>query len=393
MSQQVDKIQSQVVQERDLKPKEQVPVVLLSADELRTNVTNDFLSDYTDEKISDDVLELSTIGLLDPNFDFKTFYINLLSEGVAGYYDPETKEMFVVQGEGFKGPEHLTYAHEYTHVLQDQNYDIRNNLKYNDDYCDADSEYCAAIQALIEGDATQSEFSWFQNDASHQDQLQIVDFMNSLNTPVYDSAPPFMKADFVFPYVQGLSFVQSFYDQGGWQAVDALYKNPPVSTEQILHPSHYPNDPPKPVDLPDVASALGEGWQEVTRNQMGEWDTYLILSKGINPAAQIDDTTAQNAAAGWGGDEYLLLHNDSTNATGFVLKTIWDSASEADEFASAFQTYANARFGVQPTQTGDTLTWTYDGGFSSFQHSGDTTIWTIAPDSATAQTISSQVQP
>ena len=98
-------------------PSHPVPVVLLSPDQLRQNVINDFLADYTDEQVADDVLELSTIGLLEPNFDLRTFYVDLLSEQVAGYYDNETGEMFVVQGQGFQGPERLTYSHEFTHVL------------------------------------------------------------------------------------------------------------------------------------------------------------------------------------------------------------------------------------------------------------------------------------
>jgi hypothetical protein len=393
MTRQINQIQSQVIEERGLQPKYPVPVVLLSPDELGQNVTNDFLADYTDEEMADDVLELSTIGLLEPGFDLKGFYTELLSEQVAGYYDNDTAEMFVVQGQGFDGPEHMTYAHEYTHVLQDQNYDIKNGLNYSDDACKTDTERCAAIQALIEGDASLSEISWFQNYASTQDQQQIIDYYNSMNSPVYDRAPAFLQDDFVFPYTQGSDFVQQIYDQGGWSAVDAVYHNPPVSTEQILHPELYPSDTPISVELPDLTSTLGDGWREVSRNQMGEWYTYLILAHAANANARLDDTTAQNAAAGWGGDEYLVLHNDATDSTAFVMKTIWDTPKDAAEFSTAFQQYADNRFGVTATQQGDTLTWSYPGGYSSFYHSGDTTIWINAPDSSTAQTITGSVQP
>jgi len=396
MTRQIDQIQSQVIKERGLQPVHPVPFVLLSPDELRKNVTNDFLADYTDEEMADDVLELSTIGLLEPGFDFKSFYTELLSEQVAGYYDNDTQEMFVVQGQGFEGPEHMTYAHEYTHVLQDQNFDIAKGLNYNDDACEKDSERCAAIQALIEGDASLSEFTWFQNYASDQDKKQVVDFYDSMTStvyPVYDSAPAFLKDDFVFPYNQGGTFVQAIYDQGGWPAVDAVYKNPPVSTEQILHPEKYPSDTPIPVELPDLSSALGNGWREVSNNQMGEWYTYLILARAADENARLDDTTAQSAAAGWGGDEYQMLHNDATNSTALVMKTIWDTPNDAGEFARAFQQYAGKRFGVTATQQGDTLTWSYSGGYSSLYNSGDTTVWIIAPDAATAQTLAGAVQP
>ncbi|MFZ0534627.1 MAG: hypothetical protein WAM09_15740 [Anaerolineales bacterium] len=393
MTNEIDLIQSQVVEERGLQPKYQVPFVLLSPDALRQNVINDFLADYTDEKTADDVYELSVIGLLDPAFDFRGFYINLLSEQVAGYYDNDVKEMFVVQGQGFRGPEHLTYSHEFTHVLQDQNYDIKNGLNYNDDTCEVDTERCAAIQALIEGDATLSEYIWYQYHSTSQDQQQITEYYNSLKSPVYDSAPSFLKDDFLFPYTQGLAFVQAIHDQGGWSAVNAVYKNPPVSTEQILHPSLYLSDIPIPVDLPDLASALGEGWREVSRNQMGEWYTYLILARGVNSNARLNDTNAQAAAAGWGGDEYLVLHNDASSSTAFVMKTVWDTPNDATEFSTALQQSLNNRFGVSPTQQAETLTWSYSGGYSTLYLSGDTTIWIITPDATTAQTITGLVQP
>jgi hypothetical protein len=393
LREEIDLIQTQVVDERGLQPRDQVPVVLLSPTELRQNVVNDFLADYTDEETADDVYELSIIGLLKPGFDLRDLYINLLSEQIAGYYDNEMKEMFVVQGQGFEGPERLTYAHEFTHVLQDQNYDIENGLNYNDDACEADTERCAAIQALIEGDATLSEYTWYQYYATAQDQQQVIQYYNSLKSPVYDSAPAFLKDDFVFPYNQGLTFVQTIHDQGGWAAVDAVYKNPPVSTEQILHPELYPADTPIPVDLPDIASSLGAGWREVSRNQMGEWYTYLILARGVNQSANLDDSSAQSAAAGWGGDEYLVLHNDSQNTTAFVMKTVWDTTNDASEFSSALQRSLNARFGVNAAQQGDTFTWEYSGGYTTLYLSGNTTIWIITPDAPTNQIISGQVTP
>jgi hypothetical protein len=389
----INLLQTQVIEERGLQPKHPVPVVLLSTDQLRQNVVTDYEADHTDEEVSDEVLEDSILGLIDPGFDLRALEINLQSEQIAGYYDPETAEMFVVQGQGFQGPERLVYSHEYTHVLQDQNYDIEHGLKYNDDTCEADSEYCGAVQALIEGDATVSEFIWLYYYATAQDKDQVDAFNNSLKTPIFDSAPAFMQDDLLFPYNQGSTFVMDFLNNGGWSAVDAVYHNPPVSTEQILHPSLYPSDTPVPVDLPDLITTLGAGWREVTRNQMGEWYTYLILARGVNANARLDDTTAQAAAAGWGGDEYLVLHNDDTNASAFVMKAVWDTANDASEFASGLEKYANTRFGVAATQQGDTLTWSYSGGYSSLYLSGDTTIWIITPDSTTAQTITGLVQP
>ncbi len=393
LASEINLIQTQVVEERQLQAKTSVPAVLLTSSQLRTNVVNDFLADYTDENEADDVLELSIIGLLKPNFDLKTLYIDLYSEEIAGYYDNETKEMFIVSDEGFQGPERLTYSHEYTHALQDQNYDIEHGLNYSDDYCEKNTEYCAAVQSLIEGDAVLSQTIWYQYYATSTDKTQISNFYNSQKSPVYDSAPAFMKEDFVFPYNQGVTFVEAIFTKGGWSAVNAMYHNPPVDTEQILHPNLYPDDKPVTVSLPDIASTLGSGWREVSRNTMGEWYTYLILADADNQNARLSQSDAQAAAAGWGGDEYLVLHNDAKDLTVFVLKMVWDTTKDASEFASSFEKYANARFEVKANKQGDTSIWSYSGGYSSLRLSGNTTIWIIAPDAATAQTVAGQVQP
>ena len=384
---QMNAIQRQVIDLRGLTPSAEVPRALLSPDELRQRVIDDFLVDYTAEEVADDVIVLTAFGLLEPGFDLRTFYIDLLSEQIAGFYDNEAGEMYVVQGEGFFGPERLTYSHEYTHVLQDQTYDIENGLNYNDDACQEDTERCAAIQALIEGDASLTELNWFYEFATADDQQQLMDFYQSYSSPVYESAPPFMRQDFIFAYNQGLTFVQALYDEGGWEAVDAAYANLPVSTEQILHPERYPADVPIPVELPDLLPVLGEGWRELDRNVMGEWYTYLILGYGNAPTAQIEDAVAAEAAAGWEGDTYLVYYNDATAQSVVVMRTLWDSSADATQFSAAFHDYAEARFGVD-TQGPDTaMTWTFSGGYATLLQSGSQTTLVLAPDAATAQAV------
>jgi len=389
---QMNAIQQQVIDLRGLQPASAVPRALLSPDDLRQRVINDFLADYTPDEAADDTIELVALGLLEPGFDMNTFYIELLSEQVAGYYDHEVSEMYVVQGEGFFGPERLTYAHEYAHVLQDQTYDIDEGLNFTDETCDADTERCAAIQSLIEGDATLVELNWFYEFSTADDQQQIMDFYATYESPTYDSAPPFMQKDFVFPYDQGYTFVQALFDEGGWEAVDAAYADLPVSTEQILHPERYPSDTPIPVEMLDLLPVLGDGWRELDRNVMGEWYTYLILGYSIEPAAQLEDTLAAEAAAGWGGDTYLVYYNDATDQTVLVMRTLWESTTDANQFADAFGDYAQARFGVDTQGSTDHMTWTFSGGYNELGKSGAETLWILAPDAATAQLIRQAVQ-
>ncbi|HZD57657.1 MAG TPA: hypothetical protein VE136_13070 [Anaerolineales bacterium] len=247
------------------------------------------------------------------------------------------------------------------------------------------TEHCAAVQSLLEGDASLLEIEWLSTYASSQDLTDIQRFYSNYQSPVYDSAPAFLKEDFVFPYVNGQSFASALHDQGGWKAVDEAYKNPPVSTEQILHPEKYPNDTPVTVSLPDLSNSLGNGWQEVDHGVLGEWYTYLILAFGSDQNARIGETESQTAAAGWGGDAYKVYYNERNDGTAMVLQTTWDSHADAAEFGTAFQQYANTRFGTSKSNIAAGETWETAGTYVEFHASGLTTTWLQAPDAATAQ--------
>lgn len=393
VAREMDLIQAQTIQIRGLKPTGPVTRALLSPDQLKAKVTTDFLKDYTPEDAKKDVLELSLLGLMAPNFDFLTFYKALLSEQIAGYYDDKTKEMYVVQGESFTGIERMTYSHEYTHVLQDQNYDLRNGLGYQNELCKTDSEKCAGIQALIEGDATLEEQTWFTTNATSQDRQDVQDFYKSYKSPIYDSAPDFLKQDFLFPYRQGLEFVQSLYDQGGWQAVDAAYKNVPLSTEQILHPELYPDDKPVKVAAPNLSSALGSGWKKVQENTLGEWYTYLMLAYGDDPKTRLSQNTASEAAAGWGGDTYVIYQDEATGKAILVLVMVWDQNNDATQFRDAFRRYGISRWGSPSTSQATQIIWDSGNQYVSFERKDLQTIWILAPDAATGKALESAVWP
>ena len=386
---QMMEIEQQVITLRGLPPNGEFKRALFSSDQLRERVINDFFKDYTPEDAQKDAQVLAAFGLIAPDFDFYAFYTDLLSEQVAGFYDNETKEMVVVQGEAFAGSERLTYAHEYTHALQDQTYDIKNGLEYDDEPCEENSERCAAILALLEGDASVTEFQWFFEYSTDQDKRDIQEFYNTYESPIYDSAPPFMQEDFLFPYNQGYEFVNYLYEEGGFPAVDEAYRNLPVSTEQILHPDLFPNETPIAVTLPDLLPVLGADWTLLDENTLGEWYTYLILARGVDTATQLADTDAADATAGWGGDAYAVYLSPAGDATALILSTLWDTSTDAGEFAQAFEDYATARFG---SPTGD-FTWEDDNLVTLFSLDGDQTIWVSAPELATAQAILDAAQP
>ncbi len=381
-------IETQVQELRGLEMPAGIRREVLSANALRRRVVEDFLGEYTAQEARDDALTLSAFGLLTPDFDLRAFYEDLYSEQVAGFYDDKVKAMYIVQDGSFGGPERMTYAHEFTHALQDQTYGLRDNLGITDENCRRQSEYCAAMQALVEGDASLTSETWLYTYASEQDFSDIFAFYDNFQSPVYDSAPEYMKQDFLFPYQQGKDFAQYLYDQNGWAGVDAAYTARPQSTEQILHPERYPDDAPIPVELPDLSAALPSGWREVDRDTLGEWYTYLMLSQGWQGAARQAEEEAAAAAEGWGGDAYAVYVSPDESQFILVLDMRWDNANDASEFRRALLRYASRRFNTATRNLGSGLwEWQAEGVYSTLHQDDTRTVWIIAPQQAAAEAL------
>ncbi len=382
--QQMERIEQQVSALRGLPRLQPVQRRLMNNEELRQHVEENFLKDYSAEEAAQDALILSVFGLLNSDFDLFGLYLDLYSEQVAGFYDSETKEMYVVQGGGFGGMERSTYAHEFTHALQDQHYNLREGLKVNPDYCKEDSEYCAAVQALIEGDASLTEQYWLYQHGTAQDRRDIEAFYASYSSPVLDAAPAFLREDFAFPYREGVDFVLTLFQKDGYRAIDAAFANPPVSTEMILHPEKYPDDLPVSVSLPPITNLLNRPLEELDRGVMGEWYTYLILAHGLQDDWRIADELARQAAAGWDGDAYVVYWDETANQPLMVLLSEWESERDAGEFRQAFNAYARLRWGEadqQDLQHGYLWQETADG-VIFFQQRSNQTLWMIVPREA-----------
>jgi hypothetical protein len=376
----MDEIQSQVVTLRGLSPLAPVERLLLTPDELQERVLDEFLADYTRDEAARDAQMFSLLGLLNGDIDLWQLYADLLAEQVAGYYDNEMPAMFVVRGPGFAGPERLTYAHEYVHALQDQHYAIEEGLRYSNEDCDADADRCAAVSAMLEGDATLLQTQWLRTYAGEQDFADIQEFLASFQTPVFDTAPQLLQQDLLFPYIFGLSFVSELFIEGDWAAVDDAYARPPLSTEQILHPDRYPDDVPILLEVPDISDALGEDWEESGRRVLGEWYTRLTLESQL-PSALVSEATE-----GWGGDILLTLRSIDAGEEALVLVTRWDTFSDAQAFFATFLQYGEARFG-EGSATTTLAVWQGTGEYSRLERSSDQTLWILAPDEAAAEAL------
>ena len=384
----MERIEQDVEELRGLHATRPVEKVVITREELTRKVEEDFLADYTPEDAAKDAVELWLFGLAGRDVDWYEVHKTMLSEGIAGFYDDEEGKMYVVAEDGFPPHARLTYAHEYTHALQDQTWDLDEGLGFNDETCERDSELCAGIQALVEGDASVTEYLWFWEKATPREQEAVRRYYQSLDMPGWDASPEFMQEDILFPYIAGQDFVLALFKDGGWEAVNAAYDNPPASTEQVLHPERYPDDRPVRVDLPDIGALLGDGWEAVTEhNALGEFWLYLVLAKSETLAYRLDEDEARRAAEGWGGDAYATYYQPEGDGAVLVQKWVWDTSDDADEFTRAFLRYAEQRFG--PAQSSGPTLWVWEDTewgtvfFATVGPRGH--VWVIAPDRATAQ--------
>jgi hypothetical protein len=388
VGEQMDAIAQEVIVMRGLQPRGEVERKFLTEEEVRQRTLNDFNEDTTPEEWSDSERTLAALGLLPPNYDLYSILLRLYSEGVAGFYDPDTKELVVVSEEGgLNAYEKVTFAHEYNHALQDQNYDVR-GMGFSDEGWETDSERAAAVLALLEGDSSLLE-EQYQETLSPAEQDEYDQILNDFDVSIYGELPRYLLLDFIFPYDQGLAFVRRYYDEGGWARVDEVWQNPPVSTEHILHPERYEaGDLPLLVERPpltETLEALQTGWREIESSVLGEWYTYLLLSQGDDEDARLSERTAARAAEGWGGDGYVAFYNEAEDETVLALHWVWDTQADADEFAQAFREYGDQRFG-EPRTTFQGVCWSA-GELNCFYTNGQHTLWITAPDQPAAEAI------
>jgi len=324
-----DAIEAQVLQLRGLQPVE-VTRQTIGEDELATRTAEDFDRDNPEAYVLSIERLYKALGLMPEADSLRDLYLELLASQVAGFYDPETKELFVVSRSGqINGADKITFAHEYGHALQDANFDI---FKAPEELRDQ-TDRAIARAALYEGDATLLMLLWAQGGNLTPEEIQeyIAAGSDPASLAILERMPAILVQGLLFPYETGVTWVLPVQTDGGWAGVDALYGRPPTTTEQVLHPEKYEaGEDAIEVTIPaDAADRMGEGWSIALEDTWGEFQTRVWLDEA---GASLD--TATEAAAGWGGDRVAVMDGPG-DAWAVVLDTTWDSEAEADAFRMA----------------------------------------------------------
>jgi hypothetical protein len=320
-------VRQAVAEIRGLEPSDDVDPVVIDEATLRANLEAEFDAAYPAAEVEETEGFLITLGLLPPGTSLRQLNLDLQGGQVVGYYSPDKDELYIVSRSGGVGALELaTYAHEFTHQLQDQQFDL-DALGLDDP--DASDQALARL-ALVEGDATITQSTWMQNALSPEQMGEIFAAgLDPAALEVLRRTPAVLRELALFPYREGLAFATALFTGGGYGAIDAAYASPPESTEQVLHPEKYfDRELPLQVDLPDnLADSLGAGWSEHGQDTFGEQFLRIWLREGGLSAAE-----ARAGADGWGGDRASLLRGPGDQRA-IALVTDWDDPFEADEFA------------------------------------------------------------
>jgi hypothetical protein len=331
-------IYSDVQELRQLNFDTEVPLVLMDQGQANLVLERE-VARHHDEADLQRSAEVGVLtGLYAPGTDLKAQTMRVLSSQIVGFYDPQGREMILVKGKsqrdlsseitGFfthKGStSEMLIAHELTHALQEQYFGVHaaiDRITNNDDRR-------MALKAVTEGDAMLVGYGYIlgrvdaETVGTLQTNLEDMPKLFGLQAP---DTPAALRDALIFEYTDGTRFVGEAYLRGGWNAVNALYRNPPLSTRQILDPALYfvHPSPPLMITVGGWASAL-QGWRETAENTYGELLLRVILTRGPGGQAQA------GLARGWRGDRMAVLQKDA------ALTVIWIVALSDDTSAAAF---------------------------------------------------------
>lgn len=357
------KIEKKVSQVRGLTFQSPTKIGVYSRPELIAFVKREMVKEGSQNEARSEVLAHSLLNLMPADFDLQGAMTDMLGEQIGGFYDPEKKELVLVKVAGDDAEGHALHevimSHELVHALQDQYFDLSD--LHNEDGADRDRKN--AILSLIEGDATLAMMFFSMPGVDDPDQIremlkmsvpmmpttfaqlqkladmaqamgQEMDMGDGLQMDSLAKAPAIMSDEMCFSYMGGLKFVFNLYgakEGGGMAAIDAAFMNPPLSTEQILHPKKYRSKPDWPVSiaLPDLSSLLPKGSKRTYSNNLGELHirTFLAAHK-LRRIGKIH--------AGWDGDRLELYETPTGPA--IVWYSRWDSEEDAEQFEAALLT-------------------------------------------------------
>jgi len=409
--------------------KKEVKRKLTSRDEVVSYLTK-HLNDEDTKRLRRSELVLKKFGLLPRDFNLETFLVALLREEVAGYYDPRTKTVNLLDWVPIEEQEPVM-AHELTHALQDQSIGLQKWMKKGEkdlgeikkdptpDDIEND-EMDNAREAVIEGQAQAMMFQYALAPTGHTiinspalvDAMEEETLTGTPGTKVFNDAPIFMKESLTFPYSYGMQFVITLMQKGGKEkAFAAVLQNPPHTTRQIMQPETYlSGEKIEPMRVPDFKHDF-KNYEKFDIGAMGEFDVAVLIEQYVGKSL------SKQLCPEWRGGYYYAAKPKpdaksspaGTAPLGLLYVSRWSSADKAAEFAEIYARSLRQRYkkadeigdsapgnaGAQDESKTDVLKgrhlWTTEEGAVVIEEQGDTVLVSESLDAATTATLEREV--
>lgn len=271
------------------------------------------------------------LGLVPKNFNLDPFLVDLLTEQIAGLYDPKAHEFYIAAWIP-ADEQRMVMSHELTHALEDQHFDIEPWVKAARPNDDAE----LARESVLEGSAMAAMLEYeLQGKGIKLTDLPEFDpsvFVGDLaESPMLKKAPPFIKDSLIFPYFSGLTFSMAILKSGGWPAFASVFARPPANTQQILHPDlYFANKAATPVKIELPSGVPNADWVLLEENVLGEFGWKEVLKQFL------DAEEAKSLAADWDGDAYATFEEKNSKRLMLFTRVRFSDSTAASRFFSQY---------------------------------------------------------
>ena len=290
--------------------------------------------DVNPHEIRAEELALKKLGLVPQNFDLAKNTIELMTEQAAAFYDYRKKKLFLMDAATtLAGDQGTVLAHELAHALADQHFNLNKYLHRS-----KTDDSSLARMAVMEGQAT-----WLMYEVQAQKTGQslttspsIVEAMSQPSDsgnsqfPVLSKSPLYMRESLLFPYMQGLKFQQAVVLKMGKAGFSEVFQNPPMNSQQILHPEMYLNRTVvKPPAMPAVGSR--SSYRILTAGSIGEFDHSVLIEQytGKEEAAAL--------APHWRSGAFEVLEEKKKKYTVLLYASQWEDSASARQMFEAYR--------------------------------------------------------
>ncbi|HEY4949542.1 MAG TPA: hypothetical protein VIH88_04335 [Candidatus Acidoferrales bacterium] len=326
-----DEVLAQMSRILALPIKEPLKKTLRSKQEVRDYLIREDKEDKKDAERYADDKTLEAFGLIPKGFPLDSFMLDVLTDQVAGLYDPKAKEFYIANWIPVD-EQRTVMSHELTHALEDQSFHIDSWIKAARPNDDAE----LARDAVSEGSAMAAmvDFEMLDQKVSVRDVPDVTLLIRAGalsemdKDPNLAKAPLYIRDELLFPYLAGTGFTQEFLKaHTGWQDLHLIFQNPPVSTQQIIHPDLYLHGvKPEVVALPEWKGLVPSDWNLLEENTMGEFGVEEILKQ------LLDENRAELLAPAWKGDRYAVFEDAKTKSNPLVFRLALDNLDDAAHF-------------------------------------------------------------